>query len=131
MKLLFGLAVMAALVEGFVPLHGSVNFRLESGESKTALSAVPIIDNWKLLKDGSIKGTVRGSRNWKDGESITTSPLRNPNAAQGESVVRTRSGSRYKLAKPAGGLSSSSSAAGVAAPAGGGTVLVSRLKCCI
>lgn len=59
-------------------------------------SGLDVIDSWKLLPDGRIKGVMAGS-----GDSVLTSPLRNKNGLKETSTVRTISGSRYKLGKPA------------------------------
>lgn len=117
MRLFVGVALMAIVAEGFVPNIGGIEKRINVREKSTARFAVPIIDDWKILKDGSIKGTVTGHRKWKNGKIITTSPLKSPGKAGKDSIVSTTSGSRYKLAKPA---------AGGVAPAGGGTALVRR-----
>ena len=59
-------------------------------------SGLDVIDSWKLLPDGRIKGVMAGS-----GDSVLTSPLKNKNGLKEASTVRTVSGSRYKLGKPA------------------------------
>lgn len=61
-------------------------------------SGLDVIDSWKLLPDGRIKGVMAGS-----GDSVLTSPLRNKNGLKEKSTVRTISGSRYKLGTPASG----------------------------
>lgn len=59
-------------------------------------SGLDVIDSWKLLPDGRIKGVLAGS-----GDSVLTSPLKNKNGLKEKSTVRTASGSRYKLGAPA------------------------------
>ncbi len=59
-------------------------------------SGLDVIDSWKVLPDGRIKGVMAGS-----GDSVLTSPLKNKNGLKETSTVRTVSGSRYKLGKPA------------------------------
>lgn len=61
-------------------------------------SGLGVIDSWKLLPDGRIKGVMAGS-----GDSVLTSPLKNKNGLKEKSTVRTVSGSRYKLGTPAAG----------------------------
>merc|ERR1719253_1713987 len=69
-----------------------------STTTTTQLSVqIPTIDEWTLLpKTGAVKGTVGNHPELPDGYEITTSPLQKlppkPN-----SIVVTRSGSKYKL----------------------------------
>mmetsp|Transcript_1473 Transcript_1473/g.3259 ORF Transcript_1473/g.3259 Transcript_1473/m.3259 type:complete len:754 (+) Transcript_1473:147-2408(+) len=58
-------------------------------------SAIPALSKWKQNKDGSITGYVSNSPNFKTGTKITTSPV--PKNAKAASVVKTDSGSRYRL----------------------------------
>jgi len=61
-------------------------------------SGLAVIDSWKLLPDGRIKGVMSGS-----GDNVLTSPLKlkNKNGLKEKDTVRTVSGSRYKLGTPA------------------------------
>jgi hypothetical protein len=61
---------------------------------------MPVISKWKQNPDGSISGIVSGSKAFKDGEAITTSPLKGQ--AVSGSVAITRSGSKYFLKEKAG-----------------------------
>lgn len=61
--------------------------------STAAPRGVPTITRWRQNRDGSISGFISGSNSFKDGESITTSPLRTK-SPEGESVVSTISGSK-------------------------------------
>ena len=63
-------------------------------------SDLAVIDSWKVLPDGRIKGVMAGS-----GDSVLTSPLRNKKGLKERATVRTVSGSRYRLGKPASALS--------------------------
>ena len=67
--------------------------------AKTTPSAprgIPTISKWKFdPNDNSISGFISGSRAFKDGEPVTTSPL--IGAASSNSVVRTKTGSKYFL----------------------------------
>ena len=63
--------------------------------SKSVQSAprgVPALSNWTQNKDGSITGVISGSRAFKDGEKVTTSPITS-DAVSG-SVVATTSGTK-------------------------------------
>lgn len=59
------------------------------------VAGVPVLSRWKQNKDGSLTGFVSNSASYKTGTRITTSPV--PKDAKGGMVVRTGSGSRYKL----------------------------------
>ena len=63
---------------------------------------IPQIDQWELLKDGTLTGIVKGHPALDDFEEITTSPLLNPDSAsEGKgTIVTTLSGSQYKLEIP-------------------------------
>lgn len=58
-------------------------------------NGLAVINSWKLLPDGRIKGVMAGS-----GDSVLTSPLKNKNGLKENATVRTVSGSRYKLGTP-------------------------------
>ncbi len=65
---------------------------------------VPIVDDWRILSDGKLTGKVRGHPVIPDGDTITTSPLSNPDFANRQGVVvTTLSGSKYKLLQPQAG----------------------------
>ena len=53
---------------------------------------VPILFDWIQYIDGSIQGRVRGSLNFKDGQTVSTSPV--PDGAKGGMIITTQSGSR-------------------------------------
>lgn len=55
----------------------------------------PSMKNWKQNRDGSITGLIYGSKSFKDGTRITTSPV--PRGAKRGSVVETSGGSKYSL----------------------------------
>jgi len=57
---------------------------------------VPTIKKWKKNGDGSITGLITGSRDFKEGEKVTTSPIASGKSSSGN-VVKTSSGSRYFL----------------------------------
>jgi hypothetical protein len=56
------------------------------------------------MPNGSVVGTVRNHPSIADGDVITTSPIKNPDAVNRMSVIATASGSRYKLLEPRGGV---------------------------
>jgi len=64
--------------------------------SKLAPRGVPTLRRWKKNSDGSVTGQIFGSKQFDDGERITSSPLKTGTVASGE-VVGTSSGSRYFL----------------------------------
>lgn len=74
---------------------------LRSRPSSTQLFAkLPILDQWKVLTNGRVVGTVKNHPSIPDGDIITTSPIRNPESATRRKVVTTGSGSKYLLGRP-------------------------------
>ena len=63
-----------------------------SSVSSTAPGGVPTISRWRQERDGSITGVISGSGAFKNGDPVTTSPIRGK--AIGGTVVTTKSGSR-------------------------------------
>jgi len=61
---------------------------------------LPIIDEWKVLTNGRVVGTVQNHPSIPDGDIITTSPIQRPEAAARRKVVNTISGSKYLLGSP-------------------------------
>jgi hypothetical protein len=62
---------------------------------------IPVVDQWRIDNQGKLVGVVNGHPVIPDGDKITTSPLSNPDLADGpEKIVTTLSGSRYKLKQP-------------------------------
>jgi len=59
------------------------------------VGGIPVLSRWRQNKDGSLTGYVSNSSSFRTGTRITTSPV--PKGAKGGSVVRTGSGSRYRL----------------------------------
>ena len=58
------------------------------------------LDDWQLLDNGSVVGSVKGHPNLNDGDIITTSPLADPSNAQTGGSVTTLTGSQYDLGSP-------------------------------
>jgi hypothetical protein len=55
----------------------------------------PTLKRWRQNRDGTITGLIYGSKGFKDGTRITTSPV--PRGAKKGTVVKTGGGSRYSL----------------------------------
>jgi len=73
---------------------------------RTILSmAIPTLDKWKIIPNGSVIGTVRNHASIADGDVITTSQIQNPELASRQSIVTTMTGSKYKLLEPRGEIS--------------------------
>jgi len=54
-----------------------------------------MIDTWKLMPDGRIKGVIS-----PDGDNVLTSPLKNINGLRETATIQTVSGSQYLLGTP-------------------------------
>ena len=63
-------------------------------------TTVPTLDDWEVMNDGTVVGTVSGHPAIEDGDVIATSPLKNPGGAAALAIVTTMSGSKYKLGVP-------------------------------
>lgn len=69
--------------------------------SRTLLSMrVPVLDDWKVLTNGRVQGTISSHPSIPDGDVITTSPISRPDLATPKKVVVTQSGSKYQLGMP-------------------------------
>jgi serine/threonine protein kinase len=68
--------------------------------SSLRLAAIPEIERWRILEGGSVQGFVKNHPTIRDGDIITTSPLKAPNAVGAKMVVVTSSGTKYKLLEP-------------------------------
>lgn len=72
---------------------GQKNDDTDSSSASAAVpGGVPTISRWRQERDGSITGIISGSGAFKNGDPITTSPIRGK--AVGGTVVTTKSGSR-------------------------------------
>ncbi|CAJ1943108.1 unnamed protein product [Cylindrotheca closterium] len=58
------------------------------------------LEDWQLLDNGSLVGSVRDHPSLNDGDIITTSPLSSPGSVMVDGFVTTLSGSVYKLGRP-------------------------------
>ena len=63
-------------------------------------SKIPILDQWKVLTNGRVVGTVKNHPTIPDGDIITTSPILRPELAARRKMVATTSGSKYMLGIP-------------------------------
>ena len=73
-----------------------INKAAASAPKATAPRGVPTISKWKFdASDNTISGLISGSNAFKNGEPVTTSAI--VGEAASNSVVRTKSGSRYFL----------------------------------
>ena len=68
--------------------------------SISSLFAVPEIERWRILDGGSVQGFVKNHPTIPNGDVITTSPLKAPNAVGARMIVTTSSGTKYKLLDP-------------------------------
>ena len=66
--------------------------RSSSSASQGVPDGIPILYNWIQYDDGSIRGTIKGSPNFVDGATISTSTVEL--GAQGGSIITTSSGSQ-------------------------------------
>jgi len=60
-------------------------------------NAIPTIKNWEQEADGSITGYITNSPNFREGQTITTSPIKGSGIARAGSIATTISGSKYRL----------------------------------
>lgn len=81
--------------------HGHVALRSSGGALYAA--GIPKIDQWKVLRNGSLRGLVVNHPTIEDGDVITTSSLATGFDLVAGGIVATKSGSKYKLAAPAPG----------------------------
>jgi hypothetical protein len=62
----------------------------------------PQLSNWKVLPEGKIRGVISGHPVIPDGDTVTTSPILDPESATTDKLVNTNSGSQYVLKNPQG-----------------------------
>jgi hypothetical protein len=117
--MIFRLSVVAAavassslfVVESFAPPRViSTQLNQQSTLTKNSnsycpplLAGPPIISDWRYQNDGSISGVVTNHPTIRDGDRITTSPIKDKNGINENSIVQTKSGSKYKLTNVAWG----------------------------
>lgn len=108
MKLFASALVLTAIgVDAFTSQTSTNTIRTAASITTTSTSLdVTSLDEWQLLDNGSIVGSVRGHPTLNDGDVITTSPISRPDTARSNNFVATLTGSQYQLGMPlAGGAS--------------------------
>ena len=78
----------------------TVNPAATTGGGPKQKQPVSMLEDWQLLDNGSVIGTVKGNPAYNDGDVITTSPLSNPAGATKASFVTSLTGSEYLLGTP-------------------------------
>lgn len=61
------------------------------------MAGVPVVDEWRISRNGELLGVVSNHPTLPDGDLITTSPLSDPKSLADNKIVMTKSGSKYKL----------------------------------
>jgi serine/threonine protein kinase len=100
-----------ALVPSSVPSSsrlspiGSVSSRSGGSSSRRQRSVllamkVPTLDDWKVLRNGRVQGTIKNHPSIPDGDVITTSPISRPDKVAPKKIVETASGTKYQLGQP-------------------------------
>ena len=99
---LIGFGMILAMTNSFtLPRVSTVSKPTRTSQSTSlSVARVPILDDWKVLTNGRVVGTVKNHPDIPDGDIITTSPINNPDLASRRKVVSTVSGSKYMLGKP-------------------------------
>lgn len=87
--------VIAKAKPGATVSLGFFNFGQNASTSSSASAprGVPTLSSWKRNRDGSISGNISGSKAFRNGDSITTSPI-TIEKPTGGTVVTTISGSK-------------------------------------
>lgn len=96
----FSLATVVTLA-GVANIQAFTSPRSTSARATTSLD-VTTLDQWQVLDNGSLVGSVRGHPTLVDGDVITTSPLSRPDTARTNNMVSTMTGSQYQLGLPMG-----------------------------
>eukprot|EP00980_Cylindrotheca_fusiformis_P028320 scaffold22592_cov129-Cylindrotheca_fusiformis.AAC.6 len=91
--------IAAALSVAGLKSQASAFTAPKAGRVATKLD-VTTLEEWQLLDNGSVVGSVRGHPDLSDGDIVTTSPLSSPGSAMSNGVVTTLTGSEYKLGTP-------------------------------
>lgn len=96
---LTNILVVPCLSFTMVPLHMAQRIQITRVplDQGLQMGRTPEISDWQILPDGSINGVSKYHPMIEDGDDITTSPLADVKAAGTNRVVRTKSGSLYKL----------------------------------
>lgn len=99
--LAFSLVLAVIDVDAFTSQIPTNARRTSTGiaSTKTSLCAISL-DDWQILENGSVVGSVKNHPNLNDGDIITTSPLSRPDTARSNNIVATLTGSQYQLGAP-------------------------------
>ena len=111
MKFVTAVAVIVALLSVADAFTTGPSSSLASSSRRSSSPVVPAststtslkvttLDQWQLLDNGSVVGSVRGHPVLNDGDIITTSPLASPASAKTSNTVTTLTGSTYQLGNP-------------------------------
>ncbi|KAL7519157.1 hypothetical protein ACHAWX_003950 [Stephanocyclus meneghinianus] len=71
--------------------------RVNPVKTKPANAGIPTLKQWKVNSDNSVEGRIFGSSSFKDGATVTTSPIGSKFRIAKGNVVQTSSGSKYLL----------------------------------
>jgi hypothetical protein len=95
----FFVAAIVCILASLSQTEAFTSPNLATSRFSTSLD-ITTLDEWQLLDNGSIVGSVRGHPTLRDGDIITTSPIARPDAARSNNMVATLTGSQYKLGRP-------------------------------
>lgn len=97
MKFTIGVVIALFCV---VDVNAFTNPRPTAARVTSTSLDITTLDDWQILDNGSVVGSVRGHPTLSDGDVITTSPLSRPDTARSNNMVATLTGSQYKLGIP-------------------------------
>lgn len=96
------LAVVSQTEAFTTPLATAQRRSAATRTTTTTALDITTLDEWQVLDNGSVVGSVRNHPTLADGDIITTSPLSRPDTARSNNLVATLTGSQYKLGRPMG-----------------------------
>lgn len=81
-----------------IPFPVASKYKYDNNHNmKLMMARTPEISDWRILSNGAVYGIVKYHPSIEDEDTITTSPLANPDASSENSLVMTKTGSKYKL----------------------------------
>jgi len=97
-----GIVALLSVADAFTTGPSSASRRSSPVDASTSTTSLKVttLDQWQLLDNGSVVGSVRGHPVLNDGDIITTSPLAAPASAKSSNTVTTLTGSTYQLGNP-------------------------------
>jgi hypothetical protein len=98
----FAATAIVVVLGAFSQVEAFTTPRSTAQRISTTTLDITTLDEWQLLDNGSLVGSVRGHPTLTDGDIITTSPLSRPDTARSNNLVATLTGSQYKLGRPMG-----------------------------